>query len=131
MAATVKGVQIIWGVPAGVKTEAAKFVAGGGVVTSYSISRAGATDTVSDEDDDIVTRIDHATENKVSLEVTCVAGTTLPAKGAEITGLLTLDGVAFGTGRTFVDDAKADYANAATKKISVSATHYPAMPADA
>jgi hypothetical protein len=130
MAASVKGVQIIWGVPSGVKTEAAKFITAG-VVTSYSIARGGATETVGDEDNDIVTRIDHAFTNQVSLEVTCTASTALPAKGAEINGLLTLDGVTFGTGRTFVDDAKVDYANAATKKISVSATHYPAMVADA
>ena len=129
MAAQVKGVQVIFGVPSGVKTEAAKLVAG--IVSSYSISRGGATTTISDEDDDIVTRVDHAYENKVSLEVTCTSLSALPAKGTEITGMLTLDSVTFGTGRTFVDDAKVDYSNSAAKKISVSATHYPAMAADA
>lgn len=128
MSAQVKGVQVIFGVPSGVKTEAAKFTAG--IVNSYSISRGGATTTVSDEDDDIVARIDHAYENKVTLEVTCISTSALPAKGTEITGLLSLDTVTFGTGRTFVDDAKADYANSAAKKITVSATHYPAMAAD-
>ena len=120
MAAAVKGVQVVFGVPAGVKTEVNKYVTAG-VVADFSIALGGATDTVSDEDDDIVTRIDHAAENKVTLSI----------KGVEITGLLALDSVAFATGRTFVDDSKVDYANNAVKKISVSATHYPAMAADA
>jgi hypothetical protein len=131
MSAVVKGKQIIWGVPSGVGTEAAKYVSGGGIALSFAISRGGATTPIGDEDDDIVTRVDHAFENKVTLEVQCVSGTALPAKGAEITTLGTLDSVTFGTGRTFIDDAKVDYANSAGKKISISATHYPAMAADA
>jgi hypothetical protein len=130
MAAAVKGVQVVFGVPAGVKTEVNKYVTAG-VVADFSIALGGATDTVSDEDDDIVTRIDHAAENKVTLSINAVATSVLPAKGVEITGLLALDSVAFATGRTFVDDSKVDYANNAVKKISVSATHYPAMAADA
>lgn len=131
MAATVKGIQIIWGVPSGVKTEGAKYITGGGIVTAFSIAKGGGTTLINDENDDIVTRVDHAFENKITCEVQAISGTTAPAKGAEITGLGTLDGVTFGTGRTFVDDSKIDYANAAGKKISITATHYPAMAANA
>jgi hypothetical protein len=130
MAAAVKGVQVVFGVPAGVNTEVLKFVTAG-VVADYGIALGGATDTVSDGDNDIVTRIDSAAENKVTLSINAVATSVLPAKGLEVTGLLALDGVTFATGRTFVDDSKVDYANNAVKKISVSATHYPAMAADA
>ena len=130
MAAAVKGKQIIWGLPSGV-VSAALVAATAGIVVSYEITAGGATETVGDEDNDIVTRIDHASENKITMEVDCISATVKPAKGTELTGLATLDGVTFGTGRTFVDDAKVVYNRAGVKKLNISATHYPTMAADA
>jgi hypothetical protein len=86
---------------------------------------------ITDEDDDPVTRVDHNAERKVTLLVICKSSTILPAKGAELTGLGTIDGVNFSTGRVFVDDAKAVYSQGGAKKISMSATHYPTLLADA
>lgn len=130
MAASIKGVQVIWGVPSGAITGAHSVVTAG-IVESFEIDNQGATTVITDEDDDPVTRIDHNAERKVSLSVICKATTVLPAKGAELTGLGTIDGVAFGTGRVFVDDAKAVYSQGGVKKISVTATHYPTIVTDA
>ena len=130
MAAAIKGKQIIWGVPSAVVT-AALVAATGGIVTDFEHTAGGATDTVADEDNDIVTRIDHGAENKISLTVDCMSTTTKPAKGTELTGLGTIDGVNYGTGRVFVDDSKVVYNRAGVKKLTVTATHYPAMVADA
>jgi hypothetical protein len=130
MSAAIKGKQVLWGVAAGA-ISAANVAVTGGIITSFEIDSQGGTTTVGDEDDDIVTRIDHAAENKITMEVDCVAATTKPAKGTELTGLSTIDGVTFGTGRTFVDSSKVVYARNGVKKISVSATHYPGMAADA
>lgn len=130
MSAAIKGKQVSWGISAGAVT-AANVAITGGIIASFEITSGGATTTVADEDDDVVTRIDHAAENKISLEVDCTSATTKPAKGTELTGLGTIDAVAFGTGRVFVDDSKVVYNRAGVKKISVSATHYPVMAADA
>lgn len=130
MSAAIKGKQVLWGVSAGAIT-AANVAITGGIIQSFEVTRGGNSTTVSDEDDDIVTRIDHATENKLTLEVNCVAATTCPAKGTELTSLGTIDGVTFDTGRTFIDDAKVTYSQGGVKKISISATHYPVMVADA
>jgi hypothetical protein len=130
MAASIKGVQVIWGVPAGAITGAHSVVTAG-IIESFEITNGGGTTVITDEDDDPVTRIDHNAERKVALSVVCKATTILPAKGVELTGLGTIDGVNFATGRVFVDDAKAVYSQGAVKKISISATHYPIMAADA
>ncbi len=130
MAAAVKGKTVIWGVSAGAIT-AANAAVTGGIITSFEVDSQGGTETVGDEDNDIVSRIDHAAENKISMEVDCTSATVKPAKGAELTGMGTIDGVAFGTGRTFVDSSKVVYNRAGVKKISVTATHYPTMAADA
>lgn len=130
MAAAIKGKQVIWGISSGAVT-AANAAVTAGIIASFEVDSQGATETVGDEDNDIVTRIDHAAENKISIEVDCLSTTVKPAKGAELTGLGTIDGVAFGTGRTFVDSSKVVYNRAGVKKISVTATHYPVMAADA
>lgn len=130
MAATIKGKQISWGLSAGAIT-AATGATTAGIAQSFSISRGGVSTTINDEDDDIVTRIDHAAENKISIEVMALSTSTVPAKGTELTITGTFDGLSFSSGRTFVDDAKVDYANAQAKKITISATHYPIMAADA
>lgn len=130
MSAAIKGKQVIWGVPSAVVT-AALVAATGGIVTDFEHDVGGGTTLVSDEDDDIVTRIDHAAENKISLSVDCLSTTVKPAKGQELSGLGTIDGVNYGTGRTFVDTSKVVYQKAGVKKLSITATHYPGMVADA
>lgn len=130
MSAATKGKQVIWGVSAGAVT-AANVAVSGGIIVSFDTDSSGATTIISDEDDDAVTRIDHNTQNKITMEVMCVTGTSRPLKGAELSGLGTIDGINFGTGRVFVDSSKVTYANAAAKKLSVTATHYPVMLGDA
>jgi len=132
MAAAIKGKQVSWGIPsAGVTGILAAVTAG--IIDSFEITAGGGTTTVSDEDDDIVTRIDHAAENKFTFTVDCTSATVKPAKGAELvtTAFGTLDGIVFTAGRSFVDDAKVVYQRAGVKKLSISATHYPIMAADA
>ena len=129
MAAAIKGKQVIWGLPSGVIT-AANVAATGGIISSFEIDSQGSTTTVTDEDDDVVTRIDHSAENKISIEVDCTSATVKPAKGVELTGLGTIDGINFTTCRTFVDSSKVVYNRAGVKKISITATHYPIMAAD-
>jgi hypothetical protein len=130
MAASVKGKQVIWGITSGVITAGNSILTNAGIIQSFEIDSQGGTTIIGDEDDDAVTRIDHNSENKISLEVHCVSATVKPAKGAELTGLGTIDGVAFTTGRTFVDSSKVTYSQGGVKKISISATHYPVMTAD-
>jgi len=130
MSAAIKGKQVLWGVSAGAVT-AANVAVTGGIITSFEIDSQGGTTAVSDEDDDIVTRIDHAAENKISMEVDCVSASSKPAKGTELTGMGTIDGINFATGRVFVDSSKVVYNRNGVKKLSVTATHYPAMAADA
>ena len=52
-----------------------------GIIQSFEIDSGGGTTVIGDEDDDAVTRIDHKAENKISMEVHCVAATVMPAKG--------------------------------------------------
>lgn len=129
MAAKISGREVVWGVPstviAGIQT-----VTGSGIIQSFSIQPGGSTDIVNDEDGDAVTRIDHGAINKINFEVMCEPDTTLPEKGDEVTLLGTLEGIDFSTGRVFVDDPQVTFGNAAVKKISVAASHYPTMGAD-
>ena len=132
MAAAIKGKQVLWGIPtAGVTGITAAVTAG--IVESLEVTSGGGTTTVNDEDDDIVTRIDHAAENKFTFTVDCLATSARPVKGTEVitTAFGTLDGINFAAGRAFVDDSKVVYQRAGVKKLSVSATHYPTMAADA
>lgn len=133
MSAQIKGKQISWGIPSGVITGATSLLTAVGIVESFELDPGGSTTIITDEDDDPVTRIDHNAENKFTMTVVCVATTAKPAKGAEITGssLGTIDGINFATGRTFVDSAKVVYNKGGEKKLTVAATHYPTMGADA
>lgn len=133
MAAQIKGKLLVWGIQTAQKTSADTILTASGVVQSFDIDSGGGTTVIGDEDDDAVTRIDHNFENKLSMEVHCVATTAKPPKGTEILGatLGTVDGIAFGTGRTFIDTSKVSYAQGGVKKISITATHYPGMAADA
>lgn len=132
MAASIKGKTLVWGIQSAQKASADTILTASGVVQSFDVESSGGTTAIGDEDDDVVTRIDHAAENKISMEVNCVATTALPVKGTEIAGatLGTVDGIVFSTGRTFIDTAKVTYSQGGVKKISLTATHYPEMPAD-
>ena len=133
MSVSIKGKQIAWGIPAGVLTAAAGLMTAVGIVESFELDPGGSTTILTDEDDDPVTRIDHNAENKFTMGVVCTAATVKPAKGAEIVGstLGTIDGINFTTGRTFVDSAKVVYNKGGEKKLTIAATHYPTMGADA
>jgi hypothetical protein len=90
------------------------------------MSHGGNAITQTDEQDNVVTRIDSAMEVKVTMEVACLSTTTLPAKGDEIDfGDIIIDELDFGSNTLYVDDSKVDYANATVKKISITATFYP------
>jgi hypothetical protein len=129
MAKKISGREVIWGVPSGV-IAGAHTVTTSGILQSFSIQPGGSEEIINDEDGDPVTRIDHGTVNKISFEVVCEPDTTLPLKGDEVTGLGELEGIDFSTGRVFVDDPQVTLTNAAAKKLTVSATHYPLMPAN-
>ncbi|MES2995909.1 MAG: hypothetical protein V4733_03775 [Verrucomicrobiota bacterium] len=129
MAAAIKGKQIVWGVPAGGIT-LAHAATTSGIVESIDIESGGETAEINDEDGDVVTRVDHGTENKVTINVIAIVSTALPEKGDELTGLPAIDGIALNTGRVFVDTSKVTYTGKDAKKISITAVHYPTMPAD-
>lgn len=132
MAASVKGSLIVWGVQDDPR-DAALVAMTSGIVTSFSVAKAGATTTISDEQDDVVTRVDHAEESKITIEVLAQSTSTIPDKGdlIDMSGLIILngdliiDGIDFSDGSLIVDDAKIDYGFAAAKKISISATYTP------
>lgn len=129
MAASIKGRTVVWGVPAGVIT-GAHSVTTSGIIQSYTLGGGGETTEIGDEENDIVTRVDHGAKNSISLEIMCEPDSTLPEKGDELTGLGTIDGINFATGRVFVDAPQVQYQNAAVKKFTVTASHYPDMAAD-
>jgi hypothetical protein len=127
MSASVKGKQVVWGVQDDVR-DLALIAATAGIVTAFSMSNGGATTPITDEQDDIVTRVDHAPEVKITMEVLAMSASTLPAKGDELDfGVAEVDGVDFTTGSVVVDDAKADYGPSGAKKYSISATFHPSV----
>jgi hypothetical protein len=129
MAADIKGKQVAWGVAALIATVHTATTAG--IVQSFSWGAGGETDEITDEDADIVTRIDHGAKNSLSMEVLCVATSALPAKGDELVFASAVDGVPIDVGRTVVDTAEVSYSDKDKKRISVTATQYPEMAADA
>jgi hypothetical protein len=130
MANTMKGKTILWGVPSDLKTIGAAAVTAAAVVKSASLAKGGKTTTITDEEDDVITRVDSAFENKFDFEVVCVATTALPAKGAKLTATGTVHGVVLTTGQLIVDDAKLNATNGSETTATITATHYPEMPAD-
>lgn len=129
MAADIKGKQVAWGVAALIATVHAATTSG--IVQSFSWGAGGETDEVTDEDGDYVTRIDHGDKNSLSMEVLCVADSVPPAKGDELVFASAVDGLPINVGRVIVDTAEVSYSDKAKKRISVSATQYPEMAADA
>jgi len=129
MSASIKGRIVSFGIPGSLATKA-HTVTTSGILQGASVNGGGETGTVQDEGNDTVTRIDSKAENKINFEILCEPDTEMPAKGQEVTGLGTIDGIDFDAGRVFVDDPKTDYSNNAVKKMSFACTHYPMMPAD-
>lgn len=129
MSASVKGKQVIWGIVAGAIT-AAHAATTSGIVESFSVTPGGNVEDVPDEDGDFVARVDHGVTNTIELTVKALSDTVLPAKGDELTGLGTIEGIDFSVGRVFVEDSSADSNGSAVKTISVTAKHYPDMPDD-
>jgi hypothetical protein len=128
MAASVKGIQVSFGIPASAVTNSAA-VTTAGIVESFSVQLGGNTEEIVDEDGDFVSRVDHGASNKLSLEVLIQATSTVPTKGTVITGLSAVQGITLNTGAVLVDDAQVMFAKAGVAKLSVSATHYPGMTA--
>lgn len=129
MAAIIKGKQIIWGISAAALANAA-IATTSGIVESFTIDQGGESTKITDEDGDIVARIDHGKEIKIDLEVKALSDSTVPEKGFELVGLGDMDGSGIASGRTFVESAKVTYTSKDAKKISISAVNYPSMPAD-
>lgn len=126
MAATIQGIQVSFGVPSAVSGAIVAFVTAG-IVENFQYTRGGNTAEIIDEDGDIVSRVDHGAKIDVSFDVICTTTTTVPAKGAVIAGLGTIDGINFGSDKTFVESVEVTYPAADVKKLSVSAVHYPSM----
>jgi hypothetical protein len=130
MAVAIKGKQISWGIPSAAKTASDALVSG--IVSSFRVTRGGASEDIPDEDGDLVARVDHGKFNTVSFESRVATATpSLPEIGAEITGLGTIDGVAFGTGRVFIESAEITHQGTSSTTVSFGAKHYPIMVADA
>lgn len=124
MSASVKGKQLVWGVPDGVKTAAeAAFTTG--IVESASVARGGSNEDIADEDGKYVTRVDHGGTNQVEITVKALDDSTVPEAGDVLTGLGTIDGVNLDAGSVIVDEAKEIFAGAGVKKLSITATHLP------
>jgi hypothetical protein len=129
MAVQISGIQIKWGIPSALKTSADALVLG--IVQNISLNRAGSVENIPDEDGDFVTRVDHGKHNTgtiTTMMVTPGSGSpAIPAKGAEITGLGAIDGVALNVGKVFVDDASITYSGTAGTQVTIPFTHYPDM----
>ena len=126
MSATVRGIQIVWGIPSAIATAVHSAVTAG-IIQSFSWDDEGETDIIVDEDGDKVTRVDHGAEVRGSFEVRCLSTTVAPRKGDAITGLATIDGINL-TNNTVVDSVSAGYAGNQSKTFTVNFTHYPDMP---
>ena len=127
MAETQTGTTVQWGIPGALKTASDAMVAG--IVQNTSISRGGQTTEITDEDGDIVTRVDHGTYNEVSFEaIVTAASPSLPEKGDLLTFSAAVDGVALNTGRVTVETAQITHTGANSTTVSITAKHYPDMP---
>jgi hypothetical protein len=126
MAASIKGVQVLWGVSDTVR-DAALDIDTEGIITGATVTDGGGTFIQGNEVNDEVSRVDHAAEAKITFEVVMTANTTLPEKGDALTfaALTEIDGIDIATRKPVVDDVKIDYANGAVKKVSISTTLYP------
>jgi hypothetical protein len=128
MAVAIKGKTVSWGIPATVKTASDSLVTG--IVEDVKIAIGGNTTDITDEDGDIVTRVEHGAKNTVTLQTRCTGTVTLPAKGAAVTFSAAVDGVALNTGRCFVESSEITYKGNESTMVSITIHHYPIMGAD-
>jgi phytoene dehydrogenase-like protein len=126
MAVQVSGTQVSWGIPSAGKTVADSLVTG--IVQDFEISTDGNVTEITDEDGDIVSRVDHGEKNTVTFSTLVTAASpTLPAKGDEVTFAAAIDGVALNTGEAYVESASIAYAGTSTTTVSITVSHYPSM----
>ena len=129
MAVAIKGKTVSWGIPAAAKTASDALVAG--IVEDVKIQLGGNTTEITDEDGDIVSRVEHGAKNTVTLTTRVTAASpTLPAKGASVTFATAIDGVALNTGRCFVESSEITYKGNDSSMVSITINHYPIMGAD-
>jgi hypothetical protein len=127
MAEKQTGTTVQWGIPSSLKTASDAIIAG--IVQSVSVSIGGATAEITDEDGDIVTRVDHGAFNEISFEAIVTAATPeLPEKGDALTFSAAVDGVALNTGKVLVESAQITHSGANSTTVSFTAKHYPHMP---
>lgn len=129
MAVAIKGKSVSWGIPSAVKTASDALVAG--IVEDVKISLGGSTAEITDEDGDIVTRVDHGAKNTVTVQTRVTGTPVMPAKGAAVTFAAAIDGVPLNTGRCFVESAEITYKGNESSTVSITIIHYPGMGADA
>jgi hypothetical protein len=128
MAVQVSGTQVSWGIPAAGKTAADSLVEG--IVQDFEISTDGNVTEITDEDGDIVSRVDHGAKNTVTFSsLVTDASPSLPAKGDSVTFASAIDGVDLSTGLAFVESASIAYAGTNTTTVSITVSHYPVMTA--
>lgn len=129
MAASISGRQVVWGVPSDVIT-AVQTVTTSGIIQDFTFNDGGNTEEVPDEDGDFVARVDYGKKNSLSFTVVAEDDTVNPEKGDELTFAAAVDGIALDEGRIFVETAEVVTSNSSTKRIAVTASHYPDMEAD-
>jgi hypothetical protein len=125
MAVSINGTTVQWGIPAAGKTVADSLVAG--IVQDFEVSTDGNVSEITDEDGDLVSRVDHGAKNTVSFSSLVTTATpVLPAKGTLVT-LTAIDGVALDVGEAFVESASISHSGTNTATVSFTVTHYPAF----
>ena len=126
MAVIINGKQVHWGIPSAVKSASDALIEG--IVDDVRFSRDGSTTEITDEDGDIVTRVDHGEKTIVTLTTRITAtNPILPGKGDEVTFSAAIDGVALDQGRSFVESAETTYKGNDTSTASITIHHYPEM----
>lgn len=130
MAVKIEGRQVKWGITAGIKTASDALIAG--IVQSASIEPGGNMEEITDEDGDIVTRVDHGKSDILNLTILVTAASpSLPEKGDEVTGLGTYNGIDFSAGRAFIESASWGEGGVQAAQVTLQIKHYPEMAADA
>ena len=128
MGENISGVQVSWGIPDDGKTAADSLVEG--IVQDFEISTDGNLTEITDEDGDIVSRVDHGEKNTVSFTTLVTAASpSLPAKGDAVTFSGAIAGVDVSSGLCRVEDASISFQGTDTTSVSITITHYPDMSA--
>ena len=122
MAVSINGTTVQWGIPAAGKTVADSLVAG--IVQDFEVSTDGNVAEITDEDGDLVSRVDHGAKNTVSFSSLVTTATpVLPVKGTAVT----FAAVALNVGEAFVESASISHAGTNTSTVSFTVTHYPSF----